>query len=1082
MSETVTYLGVTITKNIDPAGSAEPVYTFTYRGKEYKTVEEIPRIADKVKDIIRAKHDEMEKEDKKMQVDQDKKQKRNQNDQNQPPKKPKREPIIAETLSSQVTPSIQGFTVNSTDQDVCFLMKNNLHDMLHDFREASNDRIKGVFYNIPLNLVSTEINNLFGGYLGTAVDSRTISTPGLDTVYEPVGLDIHDNIEQSLRPFLDEEYSNLVSNFFLHLYDDNNVTFDIKNINKELFLYENNVEDIAPYNVFVEKVYDFIERRINEKTYVSLSVLINDLYKLNSRDVINDLTDLFVHTGGYDEAVNKEERQVTNKFVRIVASEFDTWFCSECETENTYNHFLSAQDDILQQSISGEGPASNKSNADISIYKAVREIMCSNVIKRYEESNEDIQDIPRINNYVTEVKNNSKKKFIIDNSAKKFPFKDNKDHFAKKDAIDFAIKNTMCIQSTADDGITANFSLGHPCAGIINGVEKTNGSMNIIFQSQKRSVQYIRDATHKKWCIIWKKNATANQQEVLWGAMLTIETNELSANLRLRACVKELANLIDTSTFNTLTPKDKKRQIAITAYSQLSFKLLGDLLQEIDGTFKKGGRVNAPTYPGGVTGVEAFDTNGNAKRLVISTDQPSAARLMWIFYNGNNFGSQCKGQSSDWSEYLNTQSRGGYYNHITYVIEREPKILGTAKCQYFIYDPIDGIVAHREKNTLVPHKRKLNVGRLFTNIITFNVNNKHIINHMKHLIQRYTFYSDNQCYEADDNNKIINMPDFLNSLSYVESEIIELPHPVLLNILNEKLLTGQMQVNNIGNIIYDPTKYGITQGDCTKDFIQSTTYGYNNLQTEFDVINIIPQNSRITFKYRKGTGELLLIPPIDIDDINVRKDIAKRVFDISSSCNPTSNAETINNKQLILNTQYFLYNRNDICNRILPRLIDQFLLDINTDVNVQRLEDVNNTQTECIDECTNTTNVTPVQVNTTPSGPVVTCKFKNQKYKVTIDNNEKEFDTKPTSAKGSPFHTWVNDLYPIDNQLRQSIYMSIHSACPSAASGGANRRHPTKKTGGASSNGQEQKDEDNSAAYGAIAIGLIIGLFTGFKV
>ena len=36
--------------------------------------------------------------------------------------------------------------------------------------------------------------------------------------------------------------------------------------------------------------------------------------------------------------------------------------------------------------------------------------------------------------------------------------------------------------------------------------------------------------------------------------------------------------------------------------------------------------------------------------------------------------------------------------------------------------------------------------------------------------------------------------------------------------------------------------------------------------------------------------------------------------------------------------------------------------------------------------------------------------------------------------------------------------------------------------GGASSIGQEQKDEDNSAAYGAIAIGLIIGLFTGFKV
>ena len=39
-----------------------------------------------------------------------------------------------------------------------------------------------------------------------------------------------------------------------------------------------------------------------------------------------------------------------------------------------------------------------------------------------------------------------------------------------------------------------------------------------------------------------------------------------------------------------------------------------------------------------------------------------------------------------------------------------------------------------------------------------------------------------------------------------------------------------------------------------------------------------------------------------------------------------------------------------------------------------------------------------------------------------------------------------------------------------------------QRAGGASSTPQEQKDEDNSAAYGAIAIGLIIGLFTGFKV
>jgi hypothetical protein len=1005
-----------------------------------------------------------------------------------------KDPLSATTLSDneECETSIDPFIVNSEDQDICFMKKNNLHDMLHDYRDNS-ERVKNAYGQgeINLNKIRTNFKDLIGGYAGTAVDSRTASNPLIDTVYEPVGLNTSEDatlkaeaeaeaeaIERSFRPFLDEEYSNLVSNFFLHLYDDNNVTFDIKSINKELFLYENNVEDIAPYNVFVEKVYDFIERRIIEKTYASLSVLINDLYKLNSRDVIPDLRVLYVQTGGVN---NISKTYFTNRLIRMVAGEFDKWFCSDCETENTYNHFLSAQDDILQQSISGEGPAFNKSNADISIYKAVREIMCSNVEERYQENTEDIQ---KIINYVKEVKNNSKNKFIIDNSAKKFPFKDknNKDHFAKEKAKTFATENTMCIQSTLDDGITSIYRLGHPCVGK-KTIEKTNSSMNIIFQSEnRRSVQYVRDEVNNKWCIKWK-----NRNEE-WGAWLTITNEGLSSTIRIRQCVVELVRLIDTSTFNTLTPEQKKRQIAITAYSQLSFKLLGDLLQEIDGTFKNGGRVNAPTY-NPRAGVEPF-TNGDAKRLVISTDQPSAARLMWMFYNGNNFGRNCNSESSDWREYLNTQSRGGYYNHITEVIQEVPEILGTVKCQYFIYDPIGGIVAHSNGNTLVPHKDKLNVGRLFTNIITFNENNKHIINHMKHLIQRYTFYSDNQCYEEDDNNKVINMPDFLNSLSYVESEIIELPHPVLLNILNEKLLTGQMQVNNIGNIIYDPTRYGITQDVCTKNFIQSTAYGYNNLQTGFDVIKIIPQNSRITFEYRKGTAELHLNPPIDIDDINVRKDIANSVFGISSRCNRISNVETINNKQLILNTQYFLYNRNDICNRILPRLIDQFLLDINTDVNVQRLGNVNNTP-KCIDECINTTNVTHVSPNTgstrstpsgstrstpsTPSTPSVECRFKNQKYKVTIDNNEKEFDTMPTSSSGSPFHTWVKELYPndINKSKRQLIYKSIKQKCTDDK--GKKRKH----TGGART--IQQETYQDPLTYAIVAIGAFAAMMIGLQ-
>ena len=963
--------------------------------------------------------------------------------------------------------------------------------MMHDYRDNA-DRANAAYGNDKndktfLTPIKTAVDNLSGGYAGTVVHpgiaSITASNPLIDTKYEPnISAEPTlkaEAIKQSLRPFFDDEYSILVSKFFLHLYDDNNVTFDIKNRNKELFLYENVVENIAPYNVFVEKVYDFIEGII-KKTNVSLSVLINALYKLNSKSVIKDLTELNVQTGGDND--NSDKKLLTNKLVRMVASEFDTWFCSDCQTENTYNHFLSAQDDILQQSILGEGPASSKSNADISIYKAVREIMCSNVEKRYQENNNE--DIQRIINYVEEVKNNSKNKFIIDNSAKKFPFKDkynNEDCFNHEKAKKFAKDNTMCIQSTLDDGITSNFSFGHSCAvKDKKGIENDNMSMNIIFKSKNknRSVQYIRDADEDKWCIIWKHG----KEE--WGAKLRITNTGLSSKVRLKACVEELYNFIGTSTFNTLTPEQKKRQIAIIAYSQLSFKLLGDLLQEIDGTFKNGGRVNAPTYPGGVTGVEPFDTNGDSKRLVISTDQPSAARLMWMFYNGNNYGSQCKGQSSDWRKYLNKEARGGYYNHITYVIQekdkkqKKPLILGTAKCQYFIYDPIGGIVAHSEKNTLVPHKSKINVGRLFTNMLSSFENYQKQLYHRfvyrDYLIQRYTFYYDNQCYETDTiKGYINNMPDFLNSLSYVENPIIEIPHPVLLNILNERLLLADMQVKDIGNIIYNPNRYGFQ--DCTNNLIQSTAYGYNNLQSGFDVINIIPKNSRITFTYHEGSSEELHLAPYG-PNTNVRKRIKDRVF-IEANINGNQVTQfNIDDKEIILNTQYYLLDSVREQNRIMQKNVDQFLLDIVPNVYTERLGDVNSPPTDCIDECINTTNVTHVSPNTTPSSstpgnsnPAVTCKFENGKYLVTIDGNQKEFDTKPTSSVDK-FHEWVKELYPTDISKRQSIYKSITDKCK-----GTKRKH----TGGAST--IQQETYQDPLTYAIVAIGAFAAMMIGLQ-
>ena len=61
-------------------------------------------------------------------------------------------------------------------------------------------------------------------------------------------------------------------------------------------------------------------------------------------------------------------------------------------------------------------------------------------------------------------------------------------------------------------------------------------------------------------------------------------------------------------------------------------KSIGDFLQELTGILKNGGYSSKINYKNNSSNIVKFDNNGNAHRVYLANDRPSAVRYMFLKY------------------------------------------------------------------------------------------------------------------------------------------------------------------------------------------------------------------------------------------------------------------------------------------------------------------------------------------------------------------------------------------------------------------------------------------------------------------
>lgn len=98
-----------------------------------------------------------------------------------------------------------------------------------------------------------------------------------------------------------------------------------------------------------------------------------------------------------------------------------------------------------------------------------------------------------------------------------------------------------------------------------------------------------------------------------------------------------------------------------TIYNEILFKGVGDLFQEINAVTKNGGYVSqTKTKTETKTEIEKFNNSGDAIRLFVANDRPSACRFMFMLINGN-------------SDQINTKAFGGYFRKTNIFLIKRPE-------------------------------------------------------------------------------------------------------------------------------------------------------------------------------------------------------------------------------------------------------------------------------------------------------------------------------------------------------------------------------------------------------------------------
>ena len=890
-------------------------------------------------------------------------------------------------------PAVAGSVLLSKAQDVHGLMSSQLHDMLHDYafssdfsRTSGMDRfVKDVRDKLGKNVWDDYNNFNFnfaltqrGGALVDVLQLHNMASR-IGTPYELLDPNAREQemqrnkviasvmeIESAHRPFVDRLYRYLYSWFVAHLYNDNTVNFDLEP-NRDLFMTmtgstESTVTSKV-HNYFVESCFDAF-KTVYEKTnnFITFhnSISNTDSTKITDENTLVEYFVLRKQSGGAGKkratassssttkkAKNnnalpideqKERHKNTRGLILTIAKSFKDRYIPDYP--KTYNHFLRAQQDVLNLALRRENKVSFDFDAAI-LHQAIDIITLNHL-------NDDIRTDQKVKTPIFRngpTQDPTPQRYIIDNSL------------LSKDLFETKI---ICCQSTIDDGIT---EFSHYCKSE-QAVENNNTMKVKIQRNADLYIEYVRYS--KSWQVTWKSNGNE------FTYTLAKNNNKLSAEDRFTAAIGNLVSEWSSIRAITTSPQDKQAQrdaLSDAMYEHIIFKSMGDILQELNGVLKNGGY----TTPGFKNNSEVIDyNNGDALRLVLSNDRPSASRILWYLYNGRNLGSNCNNESSDWRQYVNQQASGGFFNSS-----------GNGSC--FIYNPGETNVVPNSKKIyrsdhpeypLIPAmKNDLFIGkRLTDNDHKYDKNGNLIESERAKKYNPVLYQAYYICYNNNDNT---NTKIYLNSLKFTRKNTYS---PIMINIINERLLHDSMPVTSFKTRIQkEEQDYDTNHGFMSIDNISQYNYFYYTTADNF-YIRHPDDGDNNTFKIHKslnrGNGfvyEKFVAPPVPPVPLPEGRKIIQLLYRNNSV--KVLNSEAYYISYIRQNDPYslvvYLHDDGNVIN-------DDIIPDDDSDVNTTTSEDIvddddsdinTTTSEDTVDDDNNDINTTTNQNSESPPPP-----------------------------------------------------------------------------------------------------------------
>ena len=262
---------------------------------------------------------------------------------------------------------------------------------------------------------------------------------------------------------------------------------------------------------------------------------------------------------------------------------------------------------------------------------------------------------------------------------------------------------------------------------------------------------------------------------------MTVNSN-YRENLVARKIFVQAITALNGVNLNTISSVEERlNKIAEIAYKSLVMKFMGDFLQELNACIKHGSYDDFPVYDTKQRPIEPYNKDGDARRIFMTYDRPSLARMFWFYYNGKNRG--IDGYSSRWADNINTMSGLVYPGpDTTGKWTDEEGYINKTISNYFMYDYQSDIFSTYSENNFI--LGNINSIELVKQLVTVGVSTFQEFS-FKHTVNK------KEEYES------LNFLDYTGQKETYQGTYL-LPHPIVLSIINEKLHNDSMSITTIG--------------------------------------------------------------------------------------------------------------------------------------------------------------------------------------------------------------------------------------------------------------------------------------------